>query len=85
MHSPDRRPRHWLRATFLAAGLGLVGCNDGGSSGNTALEPFAENLIRNRTNETGEPAVIENRTFVFREDETAFDDLLPPDDGPAVQ
>jgi hypothetical protein len=71
------------RPLLLAAALVLAACHDG-DSGATAFDPFVTNLIQGQTTETGEPVEVEGRTFSFPADDTAFDDVLPPDTGPVV-
>ncbi len=74
-----------LGGAALLAALALSSCNNGGGgSGNTAADPFVTNLIQNETNETGTPVETEGKTFVFPDDDTAFDDVLPADTGSVV-
>ncbi len=68
---------------LFATALVLAGCHDSDSDA-TAFDPFVTNLIQAQTTETGEPVEVEGRTFSFPADDTAFDDVLPPDTGAFV-
>ena len=78
------RTARLLRAALLVAPLALAACNDGGGSGKTGFDPLVTELIEQRTNETGTPIETEDKTFVFPTSDTAFDDVLPPDNGAIV-
>ncbi len=74
-----------MRSTlFLVGGLLLSACHDSDGSGATAFDPLVTNLIQNGTSESGEPIEVNGQTFVFPTSESAFDDVLPPDDGSVV-
>jgi len=74
-----------LRGAMLLAPLLLAACNNGDGGGKTGFDPLVTNLIQNETSESGTPVETEGRTFVFPTEDTAFDDVLPPDTGPVVE
>jgi len=78
------RTARFLRLAVLVSPLALAACNNGSSSGNTGFDPLVTELIEQHTNETGAPIETEGKTFVFPTDDTAFDDVLPPDTGAIV-
>lgn len=74
-----------MRCTLLfPAALALASCHDD-SSGAAAFDPLVTNLIQTQTTETGAPVEVNGRSFVFTEDENAFDDVLPADGGAVVE
>ena len=78
------RASRLLRGALLLSPLLLAACNNGSSSGNTGFDPLVTNLIQDQTSETGTPIETEGKTFVFPTEDTAFDDVLPPDTGSVV-
>jgi len=73
------------RTTCIAVALALAACHDSNGSDATAFDPLVTDLIQNQTTETGEPIEVNETEFVFPTDESAFDDVLPPDDGSVVE
>ena len=73
------------RTILLAASLALAACHDSDGSDATGFDPLVTDLIQNQTTETGEPIEVNETEFVFPTDQSAFDDVLPPDDGPVVE
>ena len=80
MQNQRTLPSFLLLAPFL-----LGACNNGGGgTSSTSFDATVTDLIQNQTADDGEPIEVEGTSFVFDEDETAFDDVLPPDTGPVV-
>ena len=79
-----KNPR--ILQTLMLLALFLIGaCNNGSSgSSSTSFDATVTDLIQNQTADDSEPIEVEGTNFVFDEDETAFDDVLPPDTGPVV-
>jgi hypothetical protein len=73
------------RTICIAVAFALAACHDSNGSGATAFAPLVTDLIQNQTSETGEPVEVNEQDFVFPTDESAFDDVLPPDDGSVVE
>lgn len=71
---------------LLSLALFLAGCSDDddGGAAATDFDAFVTDVVVNGTSETAEPVEIDGVAFAFDEDPAAFDDVLPPDDGPVV-
>ena len=74
-----------LRNLMLLAPFFAGACNNGSSgSSSVSFDATVTDLIQNQTADDSDPVEVEGTNFVFDEDETAFDDVLPPDTGPVV-
>jgi hypothetical protein len=72
------------RLVLLTAACALGACHDDDGSDARGFDPFVTDLIQNQTSESSAPVAVEGQSFVFPTDADAFDDVLPPDDGPVV-
>jgi hypothetical protein len=69
--------------SVLLLALAASACHDS-SGGAASFDATVTNLIQGSTNETSAPIEVNGRAFAFPVDDTAFDDLLPPDTGAVV-
>jgi hypothetical protein len=63
----------------------LAACHDSDGSDAVNADALVTDLLLNQTNESGEPLEIDGANLVFPADDTAFDDVLPPDTGAVVE
>jgi hypothetical protein len=62
-----------------------LGCHDSSGGGAQSFDALVTGLIQDRTSDATDPVEVGTIRFVFSEDATAFDDVLPPDLGPLVE
>jgi hypothetical protein len=75
-----------VRKLLLGAALGLSGaCHDSDGSDAVSADALVTGLIQDHTTETGAPVEVNGLDLVFPDDDAAFDDVLPLDNGPVVE